>query len=139
MNVFFDTNLFLYQIENVDKRKSTIADQIIRKGNRTKNACISFQVIQECLNVLLGKALVPLNPLESDRYFDSVLNPLWKVMPNPDLYCQGIEIQAQYRSRFHDSLIIAASLSAGCRILYTEDMNHGQKIGKLAIHIPFRV
>ncbi len=136
---FIDTNLFLYQIENVDKRKSHIADQIIRKGIRTKNACISFQVVQECLNVLLRKAVVPLNPMEANRYFDSVLSPLWQVMPNHDLYHQGIEIQARYRFSFYDSLIIAASLSAGCRILYTEDMKHDQKIGKLTIHNPFRV
>lgn len=34
---FIDTNLFLYQIENVDKRKSHIADLIIRKGIRKKH------------------------------------------------------------------------------------------------------
>lgn len=123
-----DTNLFLYQIENIDKRKSSIADLIIRKGFRTKNDCSRFQDIQECLNVLPRKALVPLNPLEADRHFDSVRDPLWPVKPNPDLYDQGIGIQPQYLSRCHDSLMFAASLSEGCRILFAEDMNHGRKI-----------
>lgn len=118
-----------YRNENIDKRKSSIADQIIGKGIRTKNAGSRFQDIQECLNVLPRKALVPLNPPEADRHFDSVRDPLWPVKPNPDLYDQGIGIQPQYRSRCHDSLMFAASLSAGCRILFAEDMYQGQKIG----------
>lgn len=122
-----DTNLFLYRNENIEKRKSSIAGQIIGKGIRTKNAGSRFQDIQECLNVLPRKALVPLNPPEADRHFDSVRDPLWPVKPNPDLYDQGIGIRPQYRSRCHDSLMFAASLSAVCRILCAEDLYQGQK------------
>jgi predicted nucleic acid-binding protein len=44
---FTETNLFIYQLEASDERKSATADCIIRKGIATRNACISFQVVQE--------------------------------------------------------------------------------------------
>jgi predicted nucleic acid-binding protein len=37
-----------------------------------------------------------------------------------------------------DSIIVASALEAGCDILYSEDMQHGQVIeGRLTIQNPF--
>ena len=41
------------------------ADRIIRKGIETHNACISFQVVQECLYTLLRKAEIRLSADET--------------------------------------------------------------------------
>ena len=41
---FIDTSLFIYQLEEADKRKQNIANDIIREGIDTGNACISYQV-----------------------------------------------------------------------------------------------
>jgi len=38
---------------------------------------------------------------------------------------------------YWDIAIIAAALSAGCTILYSEDMQHGAMIENLRIHNPF--
>ena len=35
-------------------------------------------------------------------------------------------------------LIVAAALEAGCRTLYTEDLQHGQRVEGLTIADPFR-
>ncbi|MEN8131160.1 MAG: hypothetical protein ABFS45_13405, partial [Pseudomonadota bacterium] len=35
--------------------KAAIANRIIRAGIETGNACISFQVVQECLNTIIRK------------------------------------------------------------------------------------
>jgi len=40
---FLDTNLFICQLEARDKRKSAIADAIIRQGVETGNARISYR------------------------------------------------------------------------------------------------
>jgi len=34
-------------------------------------------------------------------------------------------------------MIIASALQAGCSVLYSEDLRHGQKIGGLRIFNPF--
>ena len=37
-----------------------------------------------------------------------------------------------------DATIVAAAIRTDCRILYSEDMQHGQKIGYLTIENPFQ-
>ena len=76
---FVDSNLFVYQLEALDERKSSTADRIIREGIETSNACISFQVVQECLNTALRKAEIPLGTEEMRAYLDNVLAPLFRV------------------------------------------------------------
>ena len=135
---FLDTNLFIYQLEAADERKSAIADRIIREGVETGNACISYQVVQECLNTVLRKAEVPLDSAGARVYLDNVLAPLLKVSASTGLYHRALEVQGRYRYGFYDSLIIAAALEAGCKRLLSEDLQHGQAIDGLVIENPFR-
>jgi predicted nucleic acid-binding protein len=39
---------------------------------------------------------------------------------------------------WYDSLIVSAAQQSGCNILYTEDLQDGQKFGALTIQNPFR-
>ena len=134
---FLDTNLFVYQLEAGDDHKATVADDLIRRGIASGTACISFQVVQECLNTIHGKAELPLGLEDTRRYLDAVLKPLWLVMPTTTLYQHALDLQARYRYGFYDSMIIAAALGAGCTRLYSEDMQHGQQIERLVIENPF--
>ena len=139
MNVesFIDTNLFIYQLEANDDHKSAVADAIIREGVETGNACISYQVVQECLNTVLRKAEVPLSVTGARAYLDHVLMPLFQISASAHLYHRGLDIQDRYRYGFYDSLIIAAALDAGCTRLLTEDLQDGQNIETLTIVNPF--
>ena len=139
MNVedFIDTNVFIYQLERLDARKATIADQLIQQGIESGTACISFQVVQECLNISVRKAEVPLTDNEMRRYLDDTLAPLYRVEPSQRLYHISLDVSSRYGFSFYDSLIVAAALEPGCKRLYTEDMQHGQQIQQLVIHNPF--
>jgi predicted nucleic acid-binding protein len=53
------------------------------------------------------------------------------------LYQRALDIQARYHYGFYDALIIAAALDAGCTRLYSEDLQHGQRIERLTIENPF--
>lgn len=134
---FIDTNLFIYQLEAIDERKSATADRIIRRGIETHDACISFQVVQEFLNTALRKAEIPLNKDQTRTYMEEVLRPLWRVSPSLTLYNRALDVQARYRFGFYDSLIVTAALEAGCTRLYTEDLQDGQRIEGLTIENPF--
>ena len=50
---------------------------------------------------------------------------------------RAMEIAATTNFGIYDSNIIAAAELAGCDVLYTEDLNHGQRIGNVAIVNPF--
>ena len=134
---FIDTNIFIYQIEVLDEKKSAQANSIIRRGVETGCGCISFQVIQECLNTVLRKAEIPLNAAQTRDYLDNVLAPLYQVPATLELYRRALDIQSRYRYGFYDALIIAAALDAGCTVLYSEDIQNGQQIEGLTVRDPF--
>jgi len=136
--VFIDTNVFIYHLDREDRRKQAIAECIVREGHATGNACISFQVIQECLNTVLRKAKIALDIEAARAYLDTVLAPLLQVSASAVLYHRALDIQERYRFSFYDSLIVAAALAAGCSRLFSEDMQHGQQIENLTISNPFR-
>ncbi len=135
---FIDTNVFIHQLEALDERKADMAAGIVRRGIETGNACISFQVVQECLNTVLRKAEIPLDTKQAHAYLDSVLAPLVQVPASISLYHRGLDVQARYGYAFYDALIIAAALQAQCTRLYSEDLQHGQRIDSLTIEDPFR-
>ena len=136
-DLFIDTNVFVYQLDSSDKRRHRIADGIVRDALASGRACISFQVVQECLNVALRKAAVPLTPEQARGYLDVVLLPLMQVQPSPALYHRTLDVQQRWRFGFYDSLIIASALSAGCTQLLSEDLQDGQRVEALVVKNPF--
>jgi predicted nucleic acid-binding protein len=49
----------------------------------------------------------------------------------------AVDLASQYGYQIYDALILAAALDSQCDVLYTEDMQNGQKIGALTIRNPF--
>ena len=47
------------------------------------------------------------------------------------------EIAIRYRFHIYDATLVASALSAGCDVLYTEDLQHGQTVEGLRIVNPF--
>jgi predicted nucleic acid-binding protein len=137
VEAFLDTDLFIYQLEFVDQHKGSVAEQIIMKGLSTGSACISFQVVQECLNTIRRKAEIPLDEADTRRYLQAVLFPLWMIMPSQSLYLRALDTQGRFGFGFYDSLIVSAALEAGCATLYSEDLQHGQRIDRLTVQNPF--
>lgn len=137
VEVFIDTNVFIYQLDKTDRRKHRIADALVRDALVRGDACISFQVVQECLNTALRQAAVPLDAAQARGWLDVVLLPLVQVMPSTALYHRALDVQQRWRFGFYDSLIVAAALTAGCTKLLSEDMQHGQRVEALTIENPF--
>jgi predicted nucleic acid-binding protein len=135
---FLDTNIFIYQLDTSDARKHKVAERIVRDALEGERACISYQVVQECLNTVLRKAEVALDAQGARAYLDAVLLPLMKVPASAVLYQRALDIQSRWRFGFYDSLIVASALAAGCARLLTEDLQHGQRIETLLIENPFK-
>jgi predicted nucleic acid-binding protein len=55
----------------------------------------------------------------------------------PEDVCSAIDIHRLHGLSFWDSLILHAARKAGCSVLLSEDMNHGQKIEGVRIINPF--
>ena len=80
---------------------------------------------------------MPLNLEDCRGYLEQVLVPLWRVSPSGALYLRALEIQERSGYGFYDSLIVAAALTADCRTLYSEDLQHGRRFDSLTVVDPF--
>jgi len=134
---FFDTNVLVYMFDEVNHRKRDIAQNLVWEALENRSARISFQVVQESLNVLTRQASSPANSMTASGFLDRVLIPLWVVMPSPSIYARTLELQALYQYSFYDSLLIASALDSGASRLLSEDMQDGQRIEGLTITNPF--
>lgn len=133
---FIDSNVFVYLLARSEPEKRATARDLVERGI-DGGAVISFQVVQETLSVMTRKLASDVTAADARAFLQDVLLPLWKVMPSEDLYRRALDIQERYRYGFYDALIIAAALSAGCRTLYSEDLQHGQRIERLTVVNPF--
>ncbi len=135
---FVDSNIFVYMLDISAPDKRQRARELVYGLLGDRTGCISYQVVQEALNVLIGKLGEPPDAVTS--FLEEVLLPVWQINEinaTPELYRNGLELRARYGFSFYDSLIVAAALGAGCTTLYSEDMQDGQRIDGLTIRNPF--
>ena len=97
---------------------------------------ISVQVLNEFAAVALRKVALSLAEVRE------VLEGIRAVCPPRPLTVEdhehGLDVVQRYGFSLYDSMIVAAALSAGCRSMYTEDLQHGQVIdGRLTVINPF--
>jgi len=135
---FLDTNILVYTFDASAPTKQQIARELISTALSTQQGVISYQVVQEFLNVATRKFSSPLNRHDANTYLDKVLTPLCELFPSMIYYTKALEVSERWGFSLYDSLIITASLQTECETLYTEDLQHGQVIHGLTIINPFR-
>jgi predicted nucleic acid-binding protein len=135
---FLDTNILVYSFDGSQPAKQKISRQLIKRGLEEGIGCISYQVIQEFLNVATRKFTVPIAYKDSRIYLSTVLEPICEVYASIDLYHRALELVERWKYAFYDALIIAAALQNNCTILYSEDLQDGQIIQELKIVNPFK-
>lgn len=136
---FFDTNIILYGLDaNAPVAKRHRSEQLVAEALSERSAVISWQIVQETLNVVTGRFKSGISDADYEHLLAGILRPLWQVQPSVAIFSRSLAVQRRYRFSFHDSLVVGAALEAGCKRLLTEDLQHGQKIEGLRIENPFR-
>lgn len=133
--VFVDSNLWLYAfiVRPGEESKHAHALPLVEAANRYT---ISTQVVSEVSVNLLRKA----GMAEADLL--AIIEGLYRrcrvITTGLECHRTASGLRSTYRLSFWDSLIVAAAVEADCRVLYSEDMQHGQVINKtLTILNPF--
>ena len=134
---FLDTNVFVYAFDRQEINKRKIANKLIKSALVDGNGCISSQVIREFVNVATRKFVVPLSVADCRQYLDKVLVPLCEIYADTGLYHRALDIMERWQFSFYDALIIAAAIQTDCNHLYSEDLQHQQKIHSLTVVNPF--
>ena len=135
--VFLDTNIFVYSFDQSAAQKSRKSAQLIRNALTTQMGVISYQVVQEFFNVALRRFSQPMKAADAEQYLSTVFRPLMGVHSSPALYAEALHLHAQSGLSWYDSLIVSAALEARCDLLYTEDLQHGQRFASLQVRNPF--
>lgn len=135
---FLDTNVFVYSLEGGASAKARRASHLVREAITTRNGIVSYQVVQEFFNVAFRRFTPAMTSMEAEQYLATVFRPLLAVHSSHALCAEALRVRNRYRLSWYDSLIIAAALEAGCRVLYTADLRDGQKFGDLGIENPFQ-
>lgn len=129
-DAFFDTNVLLYLLSD-EPKKANRAEALLAAGG-----VISVQVLNEFASV--GARKLGLRVAEI-REILAAVRAVCTILPvDIDMHDRALDLAEQYRFSIYDALIVAGASSAGCKILFTEDLQHGQKIDGLLVQDPFR-
>ena len=88
---FLDSNVLVYSVDTGFPEKRQRAMELVTRSVNEATGCISFQVVQETLNVLIGRLGTPVDRLRV--LMDDVLSPCGKYT------LQRPSTRAQSRSR----------------------------------------
>jgi len=129
-DIFFDTTLLVYMATRNDPR-AAVAEELLRAGG-----VVSVQVLNEFVSVARRKMRMSWESIEE------LLSAFTELCGEPipttvELHHAALQVARRYGYHIYDSLMIAAANECGCTTLYSEDMQHGQRIGSLTIRNPF--
>lgn len=128
-DAFFDTNVLLYLLSE-DAEKAELAEALLAEGG-----VVSVQVLNEFAAVARRKRAMAFGEI---RDVLATVRAVCPVVPlDLETHDLGLDLAERYRFSIYDGLILAAALRAGCHVLYTEDLQHGQTVGDLTIRNPF--
>ncbi len=130
--VFIDSNIFLYAIDRGQPRKRKLARKLIQSA-LAGNVVISTQVIQEFYAIATRKLGV--SPLAARRVLEQLDN-FEIVNIDRAIILDAIDCSILSQISFWDALIICGASAAGCKIVYTEDLNNSQIIRGVRIVNP---
>jgi predicted nucleic acid-binding protein len=134
---FLDTNIFVYSFDQVAVGKAERADRLIGEALTLGTGVISYQVVQEFFSVAYRRFPEPMRLEQAEQFLSSVLRPLWVIHSSPPLFLKALQILERFRLQWYDALVVAGAVEAKCRILYSEDFQHGQKFDDLEVRNPF--
>jgi predicted nucleic acid-binding protein len=129
---FFDTAILIYSI-SADDPRAAIAEKLLAAGG-----FISVQVLNEFAAVARRKLNMSWEQISEALYAVRVLcEP--PIALSVNTHDAALKIAAQHGYHIYDALILAAALDEDCDLLYSEDMQNGQRLGTLTIRNPFLV
>lgn len=132
--VFLDTNILLYSLQDsANEKKAAIAQGILRR----EDLVFSIQVFQEFyVQATHSRRVDPLTHEEAVQLIGAFAGHRF-VENTIHILQSALTLKNRHRISFWDASILAAANQAGCRIIYSEDLSHGQKYGVSIVTNPF--
>jgi predicted nucleic acid-binding protein len=132
---FVDTNVLVDADDRSAGVKRDRARELIRSALRDGRARLSTQVLAEYFAVATRK--LGLSSAAARRRVE-IYAALTVLRPAVDDLLAAIDLHRLHELSIWDALIVRSARSSGCRVLYSEDLQHGRSFDGVQIVDPFR-
>ncbi|MDR0518370.1 MAG: PIN domain-containing protein [Fibromonadaceae bacterium] len=120
--VFLDSNILIYLYSEDELQKRNVANDIFDKYE----CIISTQALNEFCSVCIKKL---------NKTISEIIESLNEIKENSRMKFiddktieQALLLHEKYLYSYFDSLMLSSALENDCKIIYSEDMQHGQVI-----------
>lgn len=133
---FVDTNVLVYAHDTTAGVKRDEARAIVRDLWESRDGCVSVQVLQEFFVTATRKLAQPLETRTAASAVEDFAQ--WRLhAPDAADVVAAIELHQRYDLSFWDAMIIHSAAALGCGVLYSEDLNAGQRYESVLVVDPF--
>jgi predicted nucleic acid-binding protein len=131
---FFDTNVLFYADDVRSPAKQRVADRLIRTHRENKSGVTSLQVLQEYFVNVCRK--LKLDPAIARRKVE-IFSRFHLVEPAVFDVLAAIDLHRLHQVSYWEALVIQCARKSGCRVVLSEDLQHGQVFDGVRIVNPF--
>jgi predicted nucleic acid-binding protein len=134
---FFDTNVLVYLFDAKAPEKQRLAQGLFRKAVDEAQPVVSTQVLHEFFVTVTRTTKRGLAISEARQFMMSLEKAVEVKLITSQVIYAATERVEQSGFSFWDSLIIESARAADVSVLWTEDLQHDQRIDGLRIRNPF--
>lgn len=133
---FIDTNVLVYAYDPTTADRHEKARNLVSRLWAEGNGALSVQVLQEFFWTVTRRVPRPLDPATATDILEEL--SAWPVYaPTAEDVSRAAELSVRRKIAFWDAMIVHAAISAGCTILWSEDLASGSRVGSVEIRNPF--
>lgn len=134
---FIDTNVLIYAHDSTAGDKHERARRILEDLWESRTGFLSVQVLQEFFVNVTRKIPKPLSASEAKEVIADLSR--WRVhVPGADDVLGAIGVHLKTSISFWDAMFVRSAAEMGCDVLYSEDLNDGQRYAGVLVKNPFR-
>jgi len=132
---FFDTNVLVYADDKAAPAKQRRAVELVAEHRRAGTGVVSLQVLQEYFVTVTRKLGV--DPQVARRKIELLAEFDVAAPGVPDVLA-AVDLHRLHGFSFWDALILRTAHQAGCKVLFSEDMQEEREVDGVRVVNPFR-
>lgn len=132
---FVDTNVLVYAYDLTAGDKHERARALLTELWDSGEGCLSVQVLQEFFVNVTRKVPKPLDAGAAKAVIADLV--YWQVhQPGPPDVLAAVDLHRRTGVSFWDAMVIRSAVTLGCEVLYSEDLNPGQRYDGVEVRNP---
>ena len=133
MRFTFDSNILVYAAHATDEKHEP-AYALVRRASRGRDCVQTLQSLGECYNVLRKRGFAAADAETAVAQYRTLF-PV--VAGEPEVLDDALRVSRIHKLQFWDAFMWATAKGAGCRVMFTEDLQDGRNLEGVRIVNPF--